>query len=207
MQDLVASAAELLQHVLERPEPRLVGACPLGGEHRVERRPQLLDVAVDLALGGVRQDHQRNVLRHLRQRLGHVGMRSPVGDVSRDLVTFRLPVLDRPTRARAAQRILDDVRVTLPGPEHLVDAVGLEVVEKFFHPRRRHPAGEQGARQGGHLEVRQRSVEVERDELRSRNHRGHVRIPSCAAVIRTRPARGRARSARADGSGSSAPCR
>ena len=75
----------------------------------MERRPELLHVAVDLAVGGVGQDNQGIALGDPGERLRHVGVRTPVGDVFHDLVALRVHVLDRPLRARATQRILDHV--------------------------------------------------------------------------------------------------
>ena len=130
---------------------------------------------VDLAVRGVGQDDQGVAFRDPGERLGDVGVRTPVGDVPRDLVAFRFHVLEGPPRARAPQRILDEVLVGFVRPEHLVEAVGLEVVEELLHPVGQHPVREQGACPGGHLEVGQRAIEVEGDELQLVFDRSHLR--------------------------------
>ena len=62
MRDVLRPAAERVEHVLEAVHPRLVAAGLLGGEDRVERRAELLDVRHDLAVHRVREDHQRDLL-------------------------------------------------------------------------------------------------------------------------------------------------
>ena len=76
---------------------------------------------------------------------------------------FRIfgPESDIVAPAGAFQRVVNDIRVRFPILHHLVEAIALEVVDEFDHPRLIQQMAVEVARGVGHLEVDQRAVGVE----------------------------------------------
>jgi hypothetical protein len=127
-------------------------------------------VRLDLVVGGVRQDHQRDLLGHLGQSLWHVGMRVPGGHRVVVGLAVGVEVLDLPLLAQAANGVLEHDLVGLPVAQHLVETVGGKVGDELLHLLGRDAVGKQLARQLAHAEARERAVAIEGDVLGAEGH-------------------------------------
>nr|GEZ27367.1 hypothetical protein [Tanacetum cinerariifolium] len=164
MQDVFRAAAEVVEHELERGQTWLVGLRLFGGEDLVERRAELVDVGHDLAVAGIGEDHQGNLVGDLRQTGRHVGMGTP----GRHCVVIQLAfitVLDAPTFAGSGQGGLENDVVRLPVAHYLIEPVGRKVFDELVHLFRLDAVGKELAGHGAHVEVGERAVAVERNEF------------------------------------------
>src|SRR5918998_5550935 len=105
--DLLGCRSELVQHVLERTEPRLVDTHLLGGDHHIERGLEILHQARRMRVVAVRHDHQRVRLRQALQCLGDAGVRAPGGDVVVHRPRVALAVLQAEPAQGALQGMTD----------------------------------------------------------------------------------------------------
>ncbi len=115
MADVLRSAAQLVEHVLEALHAGLVGLRLLGREDGVEGRAELLDIVRDLAVHGVGQDHQRNLLRDRREAGRNVRVRPPARHALVDGARVLGPEGDAVALAGALHGVVDDLGIGLPG--------------------------------------------------------------------------------------------
>ncbi len=126
MRHILRPAAENLEHALEAVHLRLVAAHFLRRDDLVERRAELRDIVRDLVLHRIREDHERDLLRDFRQPRRHIRVRAPGGHLMIDLQRIFGSELHAMLAAGALQRIVHHLRIGLPGPEHLIQAIGRE---------------------------------------------------------------------------------
>ncbi|MCY1433357.1 hypothetical protein D9M71_493840 [compost metagenome] len=179
VQHVFRTAAEVVEHVLEGLQARLVGLGLLGGEDLVERHAQLVDVGHDLFVHRVGEDHQRDLVGDLRQAGRHVGMRAP----GRHGVVVQLSfaaILDAPALAQARHGGIENFIIWPPVTHHLIQAISGEILDELVHLLRSDAIGEQLAGQRAHLEVGQRAVAVEGDVLGA--HEAHLGSPESSLI-------------------------
>lgn len=179
MQDVLGPAAEHVEHVLERPEARLVGLCLFRRVDRMERRAEFFDIGHDLRIHGVGQDDQGDFPGDLGQSRRNVRMRTPGRNALIDRFRILVPEGDAVQPAGAFERIVDDVCIRLPVAENLVQPVRGEVPDELLHAQLVELAAVEIARGFRHLEIGQGAVAVEGDVFRP--EKSHVRSSSVEA--------------------------
>ena len=123
VQDVLRAAAQMIEHVLESLQARLVRLRLLRREYGVKRRAELRYIVLDLIVRGVGQNYEGNVGCDPRQWFRDVRVRGPRRNCRVDAPCLVIAILDLPTASGALHRAADHVFVRLPGTQHFVASI------------------------------------------------------------------------------------
>ena len=166
MQDVGRIAVQNVQHVFECALARLVGLRILGGQQLVIGHLMQRGALDDLVWGGIRQDHQGDLVRDLRKALGHVRVRPPGGNGIVDRLAVFAAIFDLVLFAGPLECVADDLLLGSPCAHRLVQTITTEAEEKGVQFRLGHLAGVDLRRGTRHVVVGQGAVAIKRDEFR-----------------------------------------
>ncbi|MNP06074.1 hypothetical protein D3C76_980450 [compost metagenome] len=130
----------------------------------MERCAELVDVGHDLAVAGIGENHQRNLVGDFRQAGRYIRVRAPGWHGVVIELTF-FAVGNSPALASACQGRLENFVIRPPVTHDLVQAIGREILDELIHLLRWNAVSEQLARHRAHVEIGQRTVAVERNEF------------------------------------------
>src|SRR6195256_6778628 len=93
VQDVLRAAAQVIEHVLESLQARLVRLRLLRREYGMKRRAELRYIVLDLTVRGVGQNYEGNVGCDPRKRFGDIRMRTPRRNCRVDTPCLLVPVI------------------------------------------------------------------------------------------------------------------